>query len=44
MTIDFETIEKPGDTFTLRDRDTMQQTRITEAELFALLAEKVDNA
>jgi glycyl-tRNA synthetase len=44
VTIDFDTIEKPGDTFTLRDRDTMQQTRITEAELFALLADKVDNA
>ena len=44
VTIDFDTIEKPGDTFTLRDRDTMQQTRITEAGLFALLAEQVDNA
>jgi glycyl-tRNA synthetase len=44
VTIDFDTIEKPGDTFTLRDRDTMQQTRITEAELFAMLNEKVDNA
>ncbi len=41
VTIDFETIEKPGDTFTLRERDSMQQRRITEAELFALLAEYV---
>ena len=41
MTIDFDTIEKPGDTFTLRDRDTMQQRRVTEAELFALLEEHV---
>jgi glycyl-tRNA synthetase len=41
VTIDFDTIEKPGDTFTLRDRDTMQQKRITEAELFALLDERV---
>jgi glycyl-tRNA synthetase len=41
VTIDFETIEKPGDTFTLRERDGMKQTRITEAELFALLEEKV---
>ena len=41
VTIDFETIEKPGDTFTLRERDSMKQTRITEAELFALLEEKV---
>lgn len=41
VTIDFETIEKPGDTFTLRERDTMAQRRITEAELFALLEEQV---
>jgi glycyl-tRNA synthetase len=40
VTIDFETIEKDG-TFTLRERDTMQQKRISEAELFALLEEKV---
>ncbi|HEX2853302.1 MAG TPA: glycine--tRNA ligase [Opitutaceae bacterium] len=41
VTIDFDTIEKPGDTFTLRERDSMQQKRITEAELFALLEEQV---
>jgi glycyl-tRNA synthetase len=41
VTIDFETIEKPGDTFTLRERDSMTQKRITEAELFALLEEQV---
>ncbi len=41
VTIDFDTIEQPGDTFTLRDRDSMQQTRITEAGLFALLDEQV---
>jgi glycyl-tRNA synthetase len=41
VTIDFETIEKPGDTFTLRERDSMAQRRITETELFALLDEKV---
>jgi glycyl-tRNA synthetase len=41
VTIDFDTIEKPGDTFTLRERDSMQQRRINEAELFALLADKV---
>ena len=41
VTIDFETIEKQGDTFTLRERDSMQQKRITEAELFALLDEHV---
>ncbi len=41
MTIDFDTIEKPGDTFTLRERDSMAQRRITQAELFQLLAEQV---
>ncbi len=41
VTIDFETVEKPGDTFTLRERDSMQQTRITEIELFALLEKHV---
>jgi glycyl-tRNA synthetase len=40
VTIDFETIEKDG-TFTLRERDSMQQKRITEAELFTLLDEQV---
>ncbi len=41
VTIDFDTIEKPGDTFTLRERDSMTQKRVTEAELFALLEEQV---
>jgi glycyl-tRNA synthetase len=40
VTIDFETIEKDG-TFTLRERDSMGQTRINEAELFSLLEEKL---
>jgi len=40
VTIDFETIEKDG-SFTLRERDSMLQRRIQEAELFALLEEKV---
>ena len=40
VTIDFDTIEKDG-TFTLRERDSMQQTRIKEEQLFALLEEKV---
>jgi glycyl-tRNA synthetase len=40
VTIDFDTVEKDG-TFTLRERDSMQQKRINEAELFALLEEKV---
>jgi glycyl-tRNA synthetase len=39
VTIDFETIEKDG-TFTLRDRDTLQQVRVSEAELLAMLDEK----
>ena len=41
VTIDFDTIEKPGDTFTLRERASMTQKRVTEAELFALLEEQV---
>jgi len=40
VTIDFDTIEKDG-SFTLRERDSMQQRRIQEAELFALLEEQV---
>jgi glycyl-tRNA synthetase len=40
VTIDFETIEKDG-TFTLRERDSMQQRRVSEAELLALLEEKI---
>ncbi len=40
VTIDFETVEKGG-SFTLRERDSMQQKRITEAELFALLDQQV---
>jgi len=40
VTIDFETIEADG-SFTLRERDSMQQRRIQEAELFALLDQKV---
>jgi glycyl-tRNA synthetase len=41
VTIDFDTIEKEGDTFTLRERDSMAQRRITETDLLALLAEHV---
>jgi glycyl-tRNA synthetase len=40
VTIDFDTIEKDG-LFTLRERDSMRQKRINEAELLALLEEKV---
>jgi glycyl-tRNA synthetase len=40
VTIDFQTVEQDG-TFTLRDRDTMEQKRISEAELFALLEERI---
>jgi glycyl-tRNA synthetase len=42
VTIDFDTIEKPGDTFTLRERDSMKQERIAEKALFALLDEKLN--
>ena len=41
VTIDFETIEGEGDTFTLRERDSMEQRRVTEAELMELLDEAV---
>jgi glycyl-tRNA synthetase len=40
VTIDFDTIEKDN-LFTLRDRDSMAQKRINEADLFALLEEQV---
>ena len=36
VTIDFDTVEKDG-TVTLRDRDTTEQKRVTEEELFAIL-------
>ena len=41
VTIDFETIEGEGDTFTLRERDSMEQKRVTEDELLKLLDEQV---
>jgi glycyl-tRNA synthetase len=41
VTIDFDTVERDG-TFTIRDRDTLQQRRVTEAELVAMLDEKVE--
>jgi len=41
ITIDFDTIEKDG-TVTLRDRDTTEQRRVSEAELLAFLEEQVD--
>jgi len=40
VTIDFDTVEKDG-TFTIRDRDTLEQQRITEDQLFAMLEEKL---
>jgi glycyl-tRNA synthetase len=39
-TIDFDTLA--NGTFTLRDRDSMQQKRMTEAELLEMLLEKLD--
>lgn len=41
ITIDFDTIEKDGKV-TLRDRDTLQQVRMTDDELVAFLAEKIE--
>lgn len=41
ITIDFDTIEKDG-TVTLRDRDTCEQKRVTEAELFQILEAAID--
>ena len=41
ITIDFETIEKDG-TVTLRDRDTCEQRRVTESELFEFLEQQID--
>ena len=41
VTIDFETIEGEGDTFTLRERDSMEQRRVDEQELMQLLDEAI---
>lgn len=41
MIIDFDMIEKEDDPFTLRERNSMAQRRITEQELFQLLDEAV---
>ena len=40
VTIDFETIETDG-SVTLRDRDTTEQKRVSEAELYAFLDEQL---
>ena len=40
ITVDFQTIEE-DDTVTVRDRDTMEQTRVAIAELPALLKERL---
>jgi glycyl-tRNA synthetase len=39
ITIDFDTLE--NDTVTLRDRDTMQQTRVPISGLLEILSEKL---
>ncbi len=41
ITIDFDTIEKDG-TVTLRDRDTCEQRRVSEAELIDFLEEQIE--
>ena len=40
ITIDFDTIEKDG-SFTLRDRDTCEQRRVTEDELIKFLEDQI---
>ena len=39
ITIDFETLE--NETFTVRDRDTMQQVRMNSDELIKFIEEKL---
>ena len=41
VTVDFDTLEKDGKV-TLRDRDTMQQVRMTQEELIAKLSKEID--
>lgn len=41
ITIDFDTVEKDGKV-TLRDRDTLEQIRLTDDEVVAFLSEKID--
>ena len=45
VTIDFDTLGENGDeskdTITLRDRDTMEQTRMPISELLPFLLEKI---
>ncbi|MEX2380929.1 MAG: glycine--tRNA ligase [Opitutales bacterium] len=40
VTIDFDSLE--DGTFTLRERDSMKQTRMNEAELFGMLSDSID--
>ena len=41
ITIDFDTLEKDG-TVTIRDRDTTEQTRLSEEALIQFLEEQID--
>lgn len=41
ITVDFDTIEKDG-SVTLRDRDTLEQVRLSETELISYLDEKIN--
>ena len=41
ITVDFDTIEKDG-TVTLRDRDTLEQVRLSEDDLIKFLEEKIE--
>ena len=42
ITVDFDTLEKEGDTVTIRDRDTMKQERIAISELRAYIQKSLE--
>ena len=42
VTIDFDTIEKEGNTVTIRDRDTTEQIRLSMDEVIPYLSKQID--
>jgi len=42
VTIDFDTLEKEGDTVTIRDRDTMEQKRVSISELKGIIQNSLE--
>jgi len=42
VTVDFDTLEKEGDTVTIRDRDTMKQERISVSELKSFIQKSLE--